>query len=66
MGLSNEEDLERIVLPNCVGVSDFNRLKRLCSKLIQDLRFRIEDRANSSLPEWEKEAESLGVILDLL
>lgn len=38
-----------------------DRMTRLCAALLEDLRHRVEDRADSSLPEWEREAKDLGV-----
>jgi hypothetical protein len=36
-------------------------LQKLSAKLLEDLRRRVGDRADSSLPEWEDEAQRLGV-----
>lgn len=36
-------------------------LQKLCLNLIEELRIRVEDRADSSLPEWEAQAKHLGV-----
>jgi hypothetical protein len=36
-------------------------LQKLSAKLLEDLRHRVIDRADSSLPEWEDEAQRLGV-----
>ena len=36
-------------------------LQKLCLNLIEELRVRVEDRADSSLPEWEEQARRLGV-----
>lgn len=44
-------------------VANIDKLRNLCRKLLEDLRARVPDRADSSLPEWEREAEKLGVIV---
>lgn len=36
-------------------------LSTFASTLLSELNVRIEDRANSSLPEWERQAERLGI-----
>jgi hypothetical protein len=41
-------------------VSD--KLRSFASKLLAELKIRVIDRADSSLPEWEAEAERLKVI----
>jgi hypothetical protein len=46
---------------NNLVLSYNNRIKVLCRKLLEELRYRIEDHADSNLPEWEKEAERLGI-----
>lgn len=38
-----------------------DRLKRLTAKLLSEVQRLTPDRADSSLPEWEREAEELGV-----
>jgi hypothetical protein len=37
------------------------RLHQLVAKLLAELQQLIPDRADSNLPEWEREAEELGV-----
>lgn len=37
-------------------------LERFCLKLLEDLRVRITDRADSSLPEYESMAKKLGIL----
>ena len=36
-------------------------LKKLCGKLLNEVEIITENRADSSLPEWKREAEKLGV-----
>jgi len=45
----------------CTPSQRCERMARLCSALLEDLQYRTEDRADSSLPEWEREAKELGV-----
>ena len=54
-----------IVNSEVTSVSDKLRLEQLselCAALLCDLKVRIVDRADSSLPEWELKAKRLGVI----
>lgn len=37
-------------------------LQKLSAALLEDLQHRVEDRADSSLPEWEAEAKRLGIL----
>lgn len=41
--------------------SEIASLKKLCIKLFAELALHIEDRADSGLPELEREAEKLMV-----
>ena len=43
--------------------NDINRFKRLCAKMIHDLKRMIQDPPDSSLPEYLMEAGRLGVDL---
>ena len=40
---------------------EIDSLRRLSAKLLNELRHSTTDRADSPLPEWEAEAERLGV-----
>ena len=60
-----------VVFPECImnkkkeqpaATTDVDRLRRLVGKLLAELSERIPDQADSSLPEWKREAQSLGVI----
>ena len=42
-------------------MSEIDSLRILCRKLLLELYVRIEDKSDSSLPEWSREAEKLGV-----
>lgn len=37
------------------------KLQKLCGQLLNEVQLITEDRADSSLPEWEQEAEKLGI-----
>jgi hypothetical protein len=41
--------------------NEIDRLKTLCSKLLREVQLLGDDQSDSNLPEWEREAERLGV-----
>lgn len=70
--LIQRPELKRIKTNLTIITSDLNRLEydyenlqALCKKLLNELdrRILIEDQPDSSLPEWRREAEKLGIVL---
>lgn len=55
------ENSSGVYRPAAEAADLIERLQKLSSVLLEDLQQRVEDRADSSLPEWEDEARRLGI-----
>jgi hypothetical protein len=56
------ENSSGVYRPAAEAADLIERLQKLSSALLEDLQHRVEDRADSSLPEWEEEAQRLGIL----
>ena len=56
------ENSSGVYRPAAEAADLIERLQKLSSALLEDLQHRVEDRADSSLPEWEDEARRLGIL----